>query len=299
MRKHLKIVERKMSAKEWDSIDYSQVPSYAMKNYKRAFKRHNIEGFSQYEQALSEGKTKVNASVLYPYDLVEQYIDGYYFKTKEENIITEEQWKALPNYVQEGRNILIMADISGSMEGRPLATSLGLATYFAQRNKGDYHNLYMLFASEPQFINIKEGNSLFSNLRFALSQPVGYSTNLHKAYVRVLEHAIKNHISNDEMPKAIIVVSDMEIDSYRYQNLSFFEDVKRKFEACGYSLPKLVLWNVAARNDTFLSNSQEVIHVSGQSASVFKQLCGVLDGRTAWDFMFETLEQKMYERIKV
>ena len=48
----------------------------------------------------------------------------------------EAQWKALPDYVQEGTNILVMADTSGSMYGRPMASALGLAVYFAERNMG-------------------------------------------------------------------------------------------------------------------------------------------------------------------
>lgn len=53
----------------------------------------------------------------------------------------EAQWNQLPNYVEEGTNAIVMADVSGSMTGRPMATSIGLAIYFAERNKGAYHNL--------------------------------------------------------------------------------------------------------------------------------------------------------------
>ena len=59
------------------------------------------------------------------------------------------------------------------------------------------------------------------------------------------------------------------------------------------------MWNVEARNDTFLSQSEDVILVSGQSASTFKNLCMSLDGKTAWDFMLETLNDKMYDCVVV
>ena len=66
--------------------------------------------------------------------------------------------KALPNYIEGNNNILVMADVSGSMGGRPMATSVGLALYFAERNQGAYHNLFMTFSENPQFVKVC-GNS--------------------------------------------------------------------------------------------------------------------------------------------
>ena len=62
-------------------------------------------------------------------------------------------------------------------------------------------------------------------------------------------------------------------------------------------MPKLILWNVEARNDTFLTQDSDVIKVSGQSASVFKKLCGCFDGKTDVDFMLETLNDEVYDRV--
>ena len=63
---------------------------------------------------------------MYPYDIVEKILYG-----RENNKVLEAQWKALPDYIEKGTNALIMADVSGSMYGRPMATSIGLAIYFA------------------------------------------------------------------------------------------------------------------------------------------------------------------------
>ena len=45
------------------------------------------------------------------------------------------QWKALPNYVSLVRTMFLFTDVSGSMRGRPMATSVGLAIYFAEHNQ--------------------------------------------------------------------------------------------------------------------------------------------------------------------
>ena len=300
LRKHLKVVETSMSAQEWDAIQYAQVPSYAMKNYRNAFATHDPEGFAAYKSSLVKGEAKVNASTLYPYDLVGQYMHG---KAHGVDTIVEAQWKALPNYVTGENNILVMADVSGSMSwhgGRPMDTSIAMATYFAQRNKGAYHNLYMTFTSDPHFIELREGDTLAACVRKVQSAGVGLSTNLEKAFDYILHHAINHHVSDKEMPKALVVVSDMEIDQYMRQSKMDFVDVMRaKFARHGLSLPKLILWNVEARNDTFLSKQEGVICVSGQSASTFRELCGNLDGKTTWDIMCETLGNKMYDCIRI
>jgi hypothetical protein len=197
-------------------------------------------------------------------------------------------------------NILVMADVSGSMSGRPMDTSVGLATYFAHRNKGDYHNLYMTFTDQPHFIELREGATLAECIAKVMATDVGYNTNLEAAFNYILKHAVTNGVSNDELPKALVVISDMEIDRYMRQNkMDFVDAMKAKFARYGYTLPKLIMWNVEARNDTVLSKQEDVLLVSGQAASTFRELCGNLDGKTAWDLMLETLGNKMYDCITI
>jgi hypothetical protein len=102
------------------------------------------------------------------------------------------------------------------------------------------------------------------------------------------------------MPKALVVISDMEIDRYmRTHSMDFVDTMRAKFARHGYVLPKLICWNVEARNDTFLSKQEGVLMVSGQAASTFRELCGNLDGKTAWDLMLETLGNKMYDCVRI
>ena len=303
LRKHLRVVETSMSAQEWEEIQYAQVPSYAMKNYRKAFAKHDPDGFSAYKASLVKGETKVNASTLFPYDLVNQYTRsrGYWgMRSTNPDTIIEAQWKALPNYVKGENNILVMADVSGSMSGRPMDTSIGLATYFAQHNKGDYHNLYMTFTDQPHFIELREGATLAECIYKVMQTDVGYNTNLEAAFNYILKHAVTNGVSNDELPKALVFISDMEIDRYmRQSRMDFVDAMKAKFARYGYTLPKLIMWNVQARNDTVLSKQEDVLLVSGQAASTFRELCGNLDGKTAWDLMLETLGNKMYDCITI
>ena len=318
LRKHIGVVESLMSAGKWDEIDYPAVPSYAMKNYRDAFKEHDMVRFAEYKESLAKGETKVNASTLYPYDLVHEYMGkltcrylrgdeyrfgGTYVYECPTDPIIEAQWKALPNYVTGENNILCMCDVSGSMSGRPMETSIGLGTYFAQHATSDFHNLYLTFTSEPHFVSLDGKETLASAVAHVRGTDMGYSTDLYKAFKYVLNFAKKNNINPETMPKAMVVISDMEIDPYFHEgrnsnSLDFIKTVKAEYAAAGYEAPVLVLWNVEARNDTFLSKN-DVIFVSGQSPSIFKNLCGALNGKTAWDFMMDVLNDEIYDCVVI
>ena len=305
LRKYIKVVERDMSANQWDDINYEGVPSYAMKNYRNAFAKHDAIRFSNYIASLNKGEAKINASTLFPYDLVREYVNevwtgGLYYRNGKLDSVVEAQWKALPNYIEGENNYVVMADVSDSMNGRPLMTSIGLAIYFAERNKGDYHNIYMTFTNEPHFINIKEGATLLENVKTVANTDVGFNTDLKAAFDYILSNAIYNNVSNEDMPKALIVISDMEIDRYMSRRgLGFVDTMKEKFNAAEYEMPKIILWNVEARQDTYLSQNPDVIYVSGSSPSVFKSFIGALNGETAYDVMLKTLNDKMYDCVQI
>ena len=312
LRKHIGVTECKMSAGEWTSIEYAKVPSYAMHNYGSAFAKHDHERFDAYLKSVSKGETKINSSVLFPYDLVEKYLRpiGYGVQTvyagdcrvaAKEDAVVEAQWKALPNYLTKPVNAIVMADVSGSMSGRPMATSIGLATYFAQHNTGWYHNQYLSYTTTPNFINLKEGASLLECVQKVASAGVGYSTNLEAAFNKVLETAVFYKIPKNQMPKTLVVISDMEIDRYMRpgRHWDFLKVMEARFNAKGYALPKIVMWNVNARKDTVLSQDEHTIFISGQSASSFKTLCQNLDGVTAYELMLQVLNGPAYAKVTI
>jgi hypothetical protein len=301
MRKQIGIVEAKMSAGKWDEIKYSTVPSRAMSIYRKAFMRHDESGFRDYLNSVEKGETKINASTLYPYDVVEKYLGWNALKTEDKTL--ELQWKALPNYVGEGVNAIVMADVSGSMRMgsiRPMATSIGLAIYFAERNTGAYHNLFMTFSGEPKIMNIK-GETLKQKVDSI--KRIGYisdNTNLVAAFDKVLEIAEDNHVPQDEMPKAIIVISDMEIDSCGNENWSFYDKMKHRFEKNGYTIPNIIFWNVNSRHDVFHADStrEGVQLASGQSVTVFKQILTNL-GYNPVEAMENVINSRRYDCITV
>ena len=297
LRKYLGVVETHMSANDWTNIKYENVPSNAMMRYRTAFYKHDNEGMNTYMESVKSGEKKINSSVLYPYNLVHSYLHGYYNVKNLDNVL-EEQWKALPDYTTD-TNILVMADVSGSMAGRPMETSVGLATYFAQRNKGVFHNQYMTFSSNPHCVSIKDNWPLTNCIHNVIGKDVGYSTDLDAAFKYLLDMCVDNNISQEELPSALVVISDMEIDRFGSENYnwSFVDKWEERFAEAGYKLPKLIMWNVEARNDTFLSQNPNVLYVSGQSTSTFQYFTAALNGKTAYDFMLDILNSDRYSMI--
>lgn len=296
LRWYIDVVEQRMSANEWDTINYPAVPSRAMMNYRKAFARHDQERFDEYLNKVQSGEQKINSATLYPYDIVEKILYGH-----EDSKVLEAQWNNLPDYVDGDVNAVVMADVSGSMNGRPMATSIGLAMYFAERNKGAYHNLFMTFSGRPEFVEVK-GETITEKIRFISRANWQMNTDLEAALLKILDVAMENHCSQEEMPKSLIIISDMEIDRCTGQKHreNFYDYVSRVYEEHGYKIPNVVFWNVNSRHDVFLADKDRkgVQLISGQSASTFKSLIGCMD-KTPIEMMYSVLNSERYQAIQI
>lgn len=306
MRSYLKVVEKKMCYNDWGEIKYDEVPSRAMKIYGDAFSKHDEERYNEFLNKVSTGEAKINASTLYPYDLVRKYWTSIGWNRRlvnSENGTVEALWSNLPNYVAPGTNAIVIADTSGSMnsnsDGKPMDSALGLAIYFAEHNTGAYHNLWMNFSSMPSWQKLK-GKSLLQKLRSINFDNWDGSTNLNAAFDLILETALKNNVTPDEMPKSIIVISDMEIDRCGNRQWTFYDHMKAKFATYGYEIPSVIFWNVNSRHDVFHADSDRkgVILCSGNSTTTFRSLINSV-GMTPVEYMMSVLNSKRYEEVAI
>lgn len=279
LRKYLNIIECNMSSKKWEEIDFSKVPALAMQKYKNAFYRNCEDKFIAYKEALQKGETKVNAGTLYPYDIIKKCFDDWSYDINPEILdeIDIQQWNNLPNYVDESYNVLVMADVSGSMydsEFKPIATSIGLATYFAQRNKGAYHNIFMTFTNDAHFLELKDEWDLKKCIKYVAETDMGFNTNLDRAFNNILTMAK----ASKDLPKALVIISDEEIDRFFIngndeKTYDIIEKWTKEYEKEGFELPKVIFWNVASRETRFLAKpSDKVAFVSGYGVSSFSHL---------------------------
>ncbi len=308
LRKHLDIIEVKMSSNDWGSINYASVPSRAMSLYRNAFSKHDETRFKKFIEKVNKGEAKIHAATLYPYDLLAKYKDligcrfGYNHRPQlAEDPVVEAQWKALPNYVEGNFNAVVIADTSGSMtygDGMPIRSAVGLAVYFAERNTGPYHGLWMSFSSDSKMQRLK-GETLAQKLANIDTEHWANSTNLERAFMHILGIAISNHVPPEQMPKSLIVISDMEINR-TVGAWSFYDEMRKRFAQNGYEIPNVVYWNVNSRNDVFHADADRkgVQLCSGQSTSTFKTLMDSV-GNTPTEMMLKVLNSERYAPVTI
>jgi len=298
LRRHLNVVERLMSKKEFDKISFEQVPSVAHKLYRKAFIRQDEFRYLAYLEAVEQGKTEINAGALYPYDIVSHYMRKYsYDKT------LELQWKALPNFIgDKEENSLVMADVSGSMSGRPMEVSISLAIYIAERNKGLFHNYFMTFSEKPTLQKV-QGSTLQEKVINLQNASWGMNTNLKSAFDLILKSAIKGNVPKEEMVKKLYIISDMQFDSAcgkNPNNHSLFDSLKEEYKQHGYELPTVVFWNVNATPGTFPVTVADsgVQLVSGCSPSILK-MAMTSEIKSAYDLVLDVVNQERYDCITI
>lgn len=302
LRAKIDVVEVKMSDNRFNEIIYPNVTSKAMANYRTAFYKHDEERFELYVDSLKKGESKINSGTLYPYEIFEKMgLRGC--NRLSHDAVLQAQWDALPNYIAGENNVLVMADTSGSMtsnNGRPMATSISLAVYFAERNKGIFKDVFMTFSSSPSFVRLK-GEKLYQKVQNIPS--IVQNTNLQRAFELILTTAIQNNLPQEEMPKALVVISDMEFDQGTYECSRYntlFDSLVDKYNQNGYDMPNVVFWNVNARNSYYQTHSQYngVQLASGSSPSVFKSLVDNI-GKTPYQAMLDVLNAEEYSKIKI
>lgn len=298
-----KVVEQQMCAKQWDTINYSHVPSVASNRYMKSFSKHDSNRYTAWKEGLKTGETKVNASVLYPYDVIKSIGHG-------DQQVALAQWEALPNYLGDDK-ILPLVDVSGSMScaigGQKgvgltcmdVAVSLGL--YIADKQTGAFKDCFLTFTTQSR-INVLKGDLLSKLNQLRRAQWSG-STNIVSAFKEILRVATENDLPASEMPKYLLILSDMEFNSAcsDSQHISAFAQVKHLYANAGYQLPKIVFWNLNARSDA-TGNSpvkfdqQGTALVSGFSPSIMKSILASKNF-TPKSIMLETIESERYRAI--
>lgn len=291
LRDRIGLLETEMSRKRWDKIDFSKLPGQAHRRHVKAFWRNTDGRYAKYLESLERGEVKANTSTLYPYELYDMA------QRSSEASAANALWKNLPDYTR-GNDAIVMADVSGSMWGRPLSVSVSLALYFAERNKGPFKGYFMTFSEKPELVTVT-GSSLADKLSNIQRSSWGYNTNIVAALDAILQAGIRS----GSVPKTLYIVSDMEFDqaaplgrSHSWSTV--FEAAKAEYARHGLYLPHIVFWNVNGRigNQPAIAHDGNVTLVSGFSPTTFSQ---AVEGKTPRELVDSVVNGPRYERIVV
>ena len=146
-----------------------------------------------------------------------------------------------------------------------------LTVYTAQHNKSEaFKNKFITFSSRPEIVDLSDCDTLFSKLE-KLGEYNDYTTtNVESVFNLILDTAVKNNLKQEELPSTVLVVSDMQFNGAMRadsEDITLFEGIANKFKAHGYSVPKMVFWNVNDYNDTIplQKNDNGLVLMSGFS----------------------------------
>lgn len=319
LRERIKVVERLMSQNRWEEIDFSKLPSRAGLIYRNAFKNRDLIA-AKYKAFAEDKDTTVNASTLYPYDVVKAarniWGGGWYSSRNvdindTERLMVNKYWDNLKDYFNGATlNGMVVCDTSGSMTSgsgsvAPIDVAISLALYTAERAGGPFANSYISFSARAKFIETR-GVDFCDKVRRIYEANLCENTNLESVFDLVLDTAMRNNVAYEDMPKTLIIVSDMEVDDATnsgwgrrtFNGEAFMDTMRRKWEnTCHgwYDFPNLVYWNVDARQNTFLEDTKSgITYVSGCSPVLYEQ---ILKGVTGEELMLEKLNSARYENI--
>jgi hypothetical protein len=296
-------VETQMSAKKWDEIDFSKVPSLAAARYQKAFGRNATLRYDEYIKSLEKGEAKINAGAVYPYDVIKTISRG-------NPKVANQQWKALPDYVKGNGTILPMVDVSGSMQcetgitgmyAMDIAISLGL--YLCERSNESFKDMFLTFETSPKFVKVS--GSLEQRVLQTRRADWGGSTNIEAAYAEILRVAKMNGVSQSDMPEYLVVLTDMQFDAHRgyygRKTETGFGMAKRMFEEAGYTLPRLIFWNLSTRHNqtspvTMDENGTALI--AGFSPAIMEAvLAGEMETFTPMNVMLKAIMSERYDYL--
>ena len=262
--------------------------------YKKALMNLMPEERKLYFEKVLRGEAKFNVDVLEPYEI---YFKYSYERDGGQDLAFETMWKMLPNKVLDGKDVLVVRDGSGSMEcaripgttrGRVIDVASALTVYFSQYAKGGFKDKFITFASRPEIVDLSGCKSLHDKIELLESYDDCSNTNLEATFDLILKTAIDNKLSQDELPKNLLIVSDMQFDaatckgySWNYEEAEkgwdepIFTTIRNKFEEAGYKIPRLIFWNVNTSKTAIpeIKNELGLVLLSGYSKNIMEMIC--------------------------
>ena len=301
LRRHIDIVENRICKGQWDTIDFSRVPSCAMMKLSDAFLKHTPEKFEEWKDSLASGKTTVNAAQLFPHEVVHQYMkDGL----TTINPLYEAQWGVLLEKIGSIRNSLSVCDVSLSMTSELpkskctcLTVAMSISIMLSQKCSDVFRGKVITFSQSPSFVELDVVETLVEKIKLLKKADWGANTNFQSVFDLILRTIVSNDVSVDDIPQRLFVLSDMQFDEA--DGSTNFEAIRNKFNTLGITMPQLIFWNISGSSTDFPVTLHEngTLLISGFSPTILKYIFE-LDELTPLTIARHVLDSERYTEVR-
>jgi hypothetical protein len=320
----------------WSKIDHAKTTSITISKQKTAFLNKKKDGTQRSEKedrvqcaenfttrikkaAAGEVEMKgkrvgLNSFTVQARDLIQRSPRGKATEDVQIEIdLLNAQWR--DNSTQTGAlgPMVAMLDFSGSMSGDPIDCAMALGCRVAE--KSVLGKRVMSFSTNPTWHNLDGCDNFVDMIRVLQNGEVGYSTNFHGAFDRILDAIIEKKLTPEQVEGMILAIfSDMQIDDPNVQapkNMeSFYDSMERKYSETGIRLwgapfkpPHILFWNLRSTNGfPCMSSQRNVSMMSGFSPALLNLFCekglDALQGCTPWSILVEQMNKPRYQCLE-
>lgn len=152
----------------------------------------------------------------------------------------------------------------------------------------------MTFSETPRWMDLSNCKTLYSKVKYCREHSEVANTNIEAAFDFILKIALVNNVDPNDMPKTLLIISDMQFDSCVEYDTSVIKMIKKKYENANYKLPNIVFWNLNGNTTNFpvTFNEKGCALISGFLPSILQYLNGnILDPE---QIMLKVLNNKKY-----
>jgi hypothetical protein len=279
-----------------------------MQQHKKVFKKHDEARFSEYLADVAKGKSKINAGVLHPHQLVQAYLGS----GTDLCSVNELQWKAIVektklSFDTKDMKPLALVDVSGSMQSglggkvTPMSIAIALGILLSELAPTPFTGTMLTFESQPSLIKTKITDTLFARVKQVSRAPWGGSTDIQRAFDLILTTATMLNVAPENMPTHLFIFSDMQFNQASPANASTnFETIEQKYIDAGYVRPNIIFWNLSGDSIDFPVDARcpKTTLVSGFSQSIMSAIMAG-DTPNAMAVMMSILDSERYQQIKL
>lgn len=276
--------------------------------------------FQEFVEGLKAGTKKAHgANVVLPHELVVKTED--HTTSADQHAIIQAQWDGIREETVKGGGLgksVAMCDFSGSMHGIPMEVSRALGILISEITHPAFRDHILTFDAVPQWHSFVGKKTLKTKLASLRGCGQGLNTDFYKACQCIIERMVQNKVPVGEEPEDLIVITDMGFDAASSprsssSTLSAWETqlvrIRREFQeageklwgtGCGWTPPRIVIWNVRAEYKDFHAKADEdgVVQLSGWAPSMLKALQTGVKVQTPYEGMRCILDDARYDAVR-